>query len=329
MSVSANKEKYSQFCEKTYVPIYSLPWWMDAVCGSENWDVWLYESGGEVSAAMPYYLEDREFGLYVTKAPLTQNNGIIFRYPPGQRVVAQAKFEERVIRAAMMHVDSMGLAVYEQQYQTTFTNWLPFYWSNCTAFPRYTYVIDKEKSIEDAWKYVSPKQRSVIRKGAKAVISYADIDKATFYQLHREVFVRQGLECPFSEELWSRLYTACLDRNRCRALGAMREDGSIASVIFLVWDERRMYHLLGGGMADFRAEDTYAALVWHAIELSREMGLTYDFEGSMRERISKSFREFGGTPELYFRIRKIYSSDVARMELDKQLQVIEAIHRGI
>ncbi len=36
-----NKEKYQAFCEHTYVPIYSKPWWMDAVCGPENWDVWL------------------------------------------------------------------------------------------------------------------------------------------------------------------------------------------------------------------------------------------------------------------------------------------------
>lgn len=28
-----NKEEYQEFCETTYVPIYSKVWWMDAVCG--------------------------------------------------------------------------------------------------------------------------------------------------------------------------------------------------------------------------------------------------------------------------------------------------------
>lgn len=314
-----NKLCYASFCEKAYVPIYSQPWWMDAVCGAENWDVWLYETGGGVAAAMPYYLEQRKYGLYITKAPLTQNNGIVFRYPEGQGAVSRAKFEEKVIRAAMEFVDSLGLAVYEQQYQTTLTNWLPFSWSGCQALPRYTYAIPAGESEEDAWAGISAKQRSVVRKGAKTVAEYVDLLPQEFYKLHKGVFERQGLECPFSMEMWDRLYTACASRGKCRALGAVNGGGVVSSVIFLVWDDHRMYHLLGGGMPGMRAEDTYAALVWYAIKLSRRLGLTYDFEGSMIERISKSFREFGGKPELYFRIRKIYSPEVVCMEAEQQI----------
>ena len=62
-----NKERYEKFCESTYVPIYSKPWWMDAVCGADNWDVWLYESGGNILAAMPYYMEQRGAYRYITK----------------------------------------------------------------------------------------------------------------------------------------------------------------------------------------------------------------------------------------------------------------------
>ena len=55
----SNKEKYKEFEEKSYVPIYSQNWWMDAVCLPENWDVWLYEKEGDICAAMPYYKEQR------------------------------------------------------------------------------------------------------------------------------------------------------------------------------------------------------------------------------------------------------------------------------
>ncbi len=32
----SSKEKYEIFCTKTYVPVFSKPWWMDAVCGPDR-----------------------------------------------------------------------------------------------------------------------------------------------------------------------------------------------------------------------------------------------------------------------------------------------------
>ena len=95
-----NKREYDDFCKKVYVPIYSKPWWLDAVCGAENWDVWLYRQGDEITAAMPYYKEKRGGYTYITKALLTQNNGILFLYPEGAKKVAKQIYEEKVIDAA-------------------------------------------------------------------------------------------------------------------------------------------------------------------------------------------------------------------------------------
>lgn len=69
-------------------------------------------------------------------------------------------------------------------------------------------------------------------------------------------------------------------------------------------------------MPRFQNLDTYDALVWHGIELATERGLNYDFEGSMIKRIAKSFREYGGTPKLYFRIRKIFNPEVVLHEAE-------------
>ena len=99
-----NKEKYLQFSGEVFVPIYSKSWWMDAVCQSYNWDVWLYESGGKILAAMPYYMQTRGSYKYITKAPLTQNNGIIFRIDKGTKLETLAKFQEHVIEIGRAHV---------------------------------------------------------------------------------------------------------------------------------------------------------------------------------------------------------------------------------
>ena len=317
------KDRYEQFCERVYVPLYSKPWWMDAVCGSENWDVWLYEEGGHIAAAMPDDLEERKYGLYITKPPLTQNNGIVFDHPVGAGIVARAKFEEKVVRAAMAHVDSLGLAVYEQQFPTSYITWLPHSWCGCAALPRYTYVIKDTSDLDSVWQGMSSSYRKNVKKGRRNLASVGELDRERFWIEHAKVFERQNLPVPFSRTMWTRLFDAAYAAQSGRALCAVTGDGQVASVLFLVWDERRMYHLLGGTMPGFSGLETYNALTWTGIELAHEKGLAYDFEGSMIERIAKSFREFGGTPELYFRIRKVYSPEVVRMEAEQQVSRLE------
>ena len=131
-----NKEEYENFCSNNYVPIYSKSWWMDAVCGADNWDVWLYKKGNDILAAMPYYFEYRGKYKYITKALLTQNNGIIFKYDSNAKEVSKSKYEEKIIDAACQFIKDLKVDVYEQQFVTTFHNWLPFFWNRYNAITR-------------------------------------------------------------------------------------------------------------------------------------------------------------------------------------------------
>lgn len=322
----SRKEIYRRFCEEGYTPIYSQPWWMDAVCGPENWDVWVHEdNGGTVDAAMPCYFEERAHGRYITKAPLTQNNGIVFRHPAGAHAVTRAKFEERVAREAIAWVDSLGLAVYEQQYPTTFTNWLPFSWNGCTALPRYTYVIEDTSDLDIVWATMDSNARKKIRKGQRGQTMCEDIGPQEFWDEHEKIFAKQGLPCPFSKELWMRLHEAVIAHGQGEILCMRNEDGAATSILFVVWDGERAYQLLGGGIPEYMNCESYHALIWECVKRAAGRGLIYDFEGSMIERISKSFREFGGVPELYFRIRKVYSPDVIRAETEAAVHRLEVV----
>lgn len=319
MNQTDNKEKYKSFCEKVYVPIYSKPWWMDAVCGSDNWDVWLYQNGNEVSAAMPYYTEQRGEHHYITKALLTQNNGIIFNYPKGTKAVAKQGFEEKVIDAACEFIQSLNLDVYEQQFHYSFQNWLPFFWNRYTAVTRYTYVLENLENIEEVWGRISSKWRGIIKKGQKNAEIKRNLDAEVFYREHEKVFLKQGLSCPFSYDQWIRLYTTCKKNQSCEIFYALENGGNVASVMFLVWDEESVYQLLGGSMPLYQNLDTYDALIWEGIKFAAEKGLKYDFEGSVIKRISKSFREFGGEPKPYFRIRKVFNPEIMRAETEKAI----------
>lgn len=315
-----NKEKYQLFCVQTYVPIYSKSWWMDAVCGADNWDVWLYEKGNNILAALPYYMEERNGYKYITKAPLTQNNGIIFNYPESDmKNITRQQFEEEVIDEAYKFISGFGLDVYEQQYHYDFTYYLPFFWHQFSIITRVTYVIDDTQDTEKVWNGFSSKYRKNIKKGQKNAVINQDLDAKIFYEEHKKVFLKQNLPCPFSYELWMRVYDACIKNNAGKILYAKTTEGNIASLLFVVWDEKSMYHLIGGSMPEYQRLESYNALTWYAIQLASQMKLKYDFEGSVIKRISKSFREFGGEPKRYYRIRKIFNEDILRKECEEQI----------
>ncbi len=315
-----DKEKYLEFCKKVYVPIYSQSWWLDAVCGNDNWDVWLYYEGNELNAASPFYFEKRGSYLYITKAPLTQNNGIFIFYQEGTKELRKQAIEEKVIDKFCEFVRNYSCDVYEQQYHYSFTNWLPFYWNRYKAITRYTYVIENTKHIEEIWGGLSSKYRKNIRKGESNIAQIVELDEERFYNQHSLVFEKQNLPVPFSRKLWHVLYSSVKEKKCGKALAAIDCEGTVLSVLFLVWDEKSMYHLLGGSMPEYQHLETYNALTWAAIKLAVDMKLNYDFEGSVIKRIAKSFREFGGIPKPYFRIRKIFNPDIIMREAQEEIE---------
>lgn len=317
-----NKEKYSVFCERNYIPIYSKSWWMDAVCGEQNWDVWIYgKDTNIVEAAMPYYLEKRGKYQYITKALLTQNNGIIFKNNTDLKECSRAKYEEKVINAACEFIADLNVDVYEQQYQPNFQNWLPFFWNQYTAITRYTYVVEDTSDLETLWENISSSYRNKIRKGQRNANVKKGLDFKKFYEEHEKIFLKQNMPCPFSFEQWKQIYTAVINNSSGIILYSETSTGEICSVLFLVWDDKKVYQLLGGSMPQYQNLDTYDALIWEGIKIAHEKSLQYDFEGSVIKHISKSFREFGGTPKPYFRIRKVFNQEIMRMEFEKQIKV--------
>lgn len=315
-----NKEAYEKFCQRNNVIIYSRPWWMDAVCLPENWDVWVYWKGTQVVAAMPYYIEKRGAYMYITKAPLTQINGLQIWYPEGQRNAARQSYEEKIVEEANKFIESLHVDVYEQQFCHEFQNWLPFFWKGYSALPRYNYVIEETADINKVRDGLTKSYRNKIKNAQKRIREIAELSPEQFWHNYMRVYERQGISCSFSKELFLRVDAACRAHGCCKALGALNEENEVTSIIYLVWDEKAFYRLMGGYMVEHASDETYSALTWHAIEMAVARGLQFDFEGSVIQRINRSVREYGGEPKMYFRIRKVFNPAVIRMEAEQQIE---------
>ena len=322
--LNEKKELYLRFCESTYVPIFSQSWWMDILCGKDNWDVWLYDNGEQILAAMPYYMEQRGEYRYITKPLLTQNNGIIFKRDDTRKAVTTAELQEKIINAACEYIKSLKLDVYEQQFHRSFQNWQPFFWNRYTNIVRYTYVIENTTNLDNVFAEFSANYRKNVRKGQRLTHVVTDITPDVFFDEHEKIFLKQGLQSPINREQWGELYSACCAHQAGQIICAKDDNDNIHSVMFVIWDDEAMYPLLGGYMPEYSNSQSYPALTYYSICMAHEKGLAYDFEGSMIQRIAKSFRQFGGRPMPYYRIRKVFNPEIVRREAEDYIRALQS-----
>lgn len=314
-----NKEKYQIFCKNIYVPVFSQPWWLDAVCGENHWDVYIVERGGTYVAAMPYYLEKRNGYQLITKAKNTQNNGIIIKYPEEQKYTTRLGYEEGIINEIIDFIEALGIDKYEQQYHYSFTNWLPFFWRNYKEITRYTYVIENTQDMDQVEKNYSSNVRKNIRKSKKQVhICEADISVETFYEINQMSFMRQKKEIPYSLDFVKSIYEAGKKNQAVKIMAAEDQEGNIHSAAFLVWDEESVYYLLNGTNPEFKNSQANCFLIHESIKLASSMRKKFDFEGSVIKSIEKAFREYGGVRKPYFRIYKTFNKKLE--EIEKSLE---------
>lgn len=301
-----SKELYEKFCREAYVPLFSQPWWLDAVCGPENWDVFVVEQSGALMAALPYYLTERDGKRMITKAKNTQNNGILLNYPEGQKPPARVSFEIKVINELIDRIESLGLDKYEQQFHYSFTNWMPFFWRGYREITRYTYVIEDTSDHAAVMNNYTSNVRKNLRKAEKYCSLADSITEEEFYRVNRMSFERQNMQVPWDFDYFTRVSAACAAHQAGKMLSAVDENGNVLSVAFIVWDSQSVYYLLNG--TDYRKKDLQANdfLINESVKFAGQMGLRFDFEGSVIKQIENSFRQFGGIPKRYFRIFKEY-----------------------
>ena len=306
----AEKARYDKFCTKTYVPIFSQPWWLDAVCGPENWGVHVLEKSGNFLGAMPYYVETRNGYEIITKAHHSQNNGIIMSYLPKMKYVSMLDRQEEVINEMCDYIEKLGVDKYEQQYHYSFTNYLPFKWRGYDAMVRYTYVIedtsDMDKVVSD-FNYII---RNEIKKAEKCVVVKEGLDIETFYALNKMSYDRQNMEVPFSLNLLRRIEDVCSSRECRKILYAEDAEGNIHSVAYIVWDDESVYYLINGTDPQYKSSQANALLIRESIRVASQLGKKFDFEGSVIKSIEHAFRSFGAKQKLYFRIYKSFNQDM-------------------
>jgi len=303
-----NKGAYRKFCKKEkQIPIFSKDWWLDSVCGKDNWDVIIIEKGGNIMATMPYYLKENKLNSKIISQPiLTQTLGIYFKYPENQKYYKKLSFEKEMIEKILKELPKYDR--YSQSFNYSYTNLLPFYWRGFEINVNYTYVI-KNMSIKELEKKFETDIRRRRRKKADTagVVVYESEDIKQFYKLNEMTFIRQGRKIPYSFEFIENLYTNCKKNKACKMFFSKNKDGIVIAGNFLIYDENIVYYLMGGIDPDYKDLGGMDVVQYESIKFALNNNRGFDFEGSMIESIEKYFRSFGAIQKPYFQISKTNS----------------------
>lgn len=315
-----NKERYRLFCKQELdIPIFSKDWWMDAVCGEENWDVLLAKRNDEIIASMPYHVHKKSILKYISQPKLTQTNGIWIKYPQNQKYSSRLDYEKKVMFDIIKQIESLNIDYFNQYFHHSITNWLPFYWNGFKQTTRYTYIIDKTKDLEGLYQSFSKSVRKNIKKAQDLLkIEYSE-DIEEFYHINKMTFSRQNMPTPYSLDFIKRLDLACKSRGYRKIILAKDKDDNIHTAIYVVWDQNAMYLLMSGSNPNYRDSNAKNLLVWEALKIASELDLDFDFEGSMIESISDYNRSFGAHLKPYFSISKTNSKLLKLKETYKVL----------
>jgi hypothetical protein len=280
---------------------------MDAVCGEENWGVLFAEDKGNILASLPYYIIDTpEGGKEIRKAPLTQNNGIKYYYPKGLKYENRLSFEMKAAAKIIEQIESLDIVRYRQYFHYSITNWLPFYWEGYSQSTRYTYVIEDTSDIEGVEQGYAPKLRNQIRKAQRVLTIYDNISTDEFYVLNRQSFLRQGIDIPYSKDLFINVHDALKSRGECRMFCTVDHDDRIHSAVFLAEDVDSVYYLMSGSDPAYRDSQSLSYLLSESIRYTASVGKKFDFEGTMKKNIESFFRSFGAVQKQYFDISKAF-----------------------
>jgi hypothetical protein len=224
---------------------------------------------------------------------LTPYLGILFPKPDAKYVTAIST--NKAIAGAFAAFLKREFDFVQFRFPPEIFDMQPFIWAGFDAGVRYTYRLSLA-NLNVVFDNMDHTRRKNIRTAEKSGITICtDAPFAQVMALCEKSFQRQGLVAGFQDAAFG--FNAALETaGRCRSFLARIRDGRAVGAVWIVWDDKRAYYLIGGHDEAEGCTNAATLALWRAIEFTaRDLKLPeFDFEGSMIPAVERFFRKFGG-----------------------------------
>ena len=302
-----NKVDYINLCEsEPSIPIFMQNWWLDAVCtegGGLTWDVAISrDKNGKIVAALAYVIRKKWGFTLVTVPYLTKFTGI-WQAPLPYSTHYENNHEEhnrlKDLISQLPHFHRLTLNL-----DTNLQDWSPFYWAGFSQTTRYVQVLEGVENKETLFKNLNRGTKRSIKKAEEhfTVVEKNDFD--TFIKLNTAVFERQNMPNIIPLPIWHNLEHILSKKQQRRIYFSLDKNGIAQGVFYMIWDENTAYGLASGLTEMGRINGAMSQLTWQAISDATDMGLSFNFLGSMIPSIEAFLRGFNAVKKPYFVLTK-------------------------
>lgn len=291
-----DKDIYKAFCEreKEIIPLFHFPYWLDIVCGPDNWDVIIVKTkDGMVQGVWPYF-KTFKYGISkITQSILTPYLGPIITYPHNiKKRERKYSYETKILTKC---IEALPAAtVIKQGLHPSLLNWTPFYWKGFRQSTRYTYVLRNIKKQKQTIEGYKSSVKNQIRSAQNIYSIYEEDHVENLYALNKKSYDRNGVTILLTKEKIDLIYNTVLENEYAHIITVKdKQDRPICSCL-TVYDRLKAYNLLVGVNKDLRPKGAVQWMLAKAIEKASERVDCFDFEGSMLPEVEPVFRVFGG-----------------------------------
>ncbi len=307
-----NKAQYTQFCRDNaalenggfQVPVFGQAWFLDAVCGAENWGVCLdIAQNGQINGALPYFLKTK-WGLNIIQQPvLTGYMGLWIRYETTWHLHQKASQERAVLKNLIAQLPKT--AFFSQAYAPHFQNWLPFHWAGFDTTVRMTHILRGLENSAVLFKNFKENVRKKIKKSVPTIHVETSDDVALVYTIYAQIMETKGRKMSYALAFLSNLHAKIKENQAGQLYKAVDTEGSVHAAVYVVWDGTTAYYWLGGSAIVHRNSGALTLLLWEIMQDVAKRGIqNFDFTGSHLENLESFFAAFNAEKQTYFKVSR-------------------------
>jgi hypothetical protein len=271
--------------------IFHEPWWLDIATGG-HWNVAKVVRGNEVLGELPYYTARMGVWRISHLPPLTRTLGPVIRSSDLDSGHAQHHHRLSItsqLIEQLPHFDS-----FFQLFDPRVEDALAFALQGFAVSARYTFQIEPDRTVAQAWTRLHGKTRNVIRSAERKLTVAPIATPSEFLQFYEANLLERSRTNAYGSAVMRQLVNAFVERQAGHLLGAYGEGGRLIAAIGVVWDRHAMYYLLSSRTLGAHA-GSVSLLIWTAVQHALEQKLTFDFDGFSTPATFNFLDGFGGT----------------------------------
>lgn len=281
------------------LPVFFQEWWLDIVCGSNNYEYLITKNGENVSSVSVIFKKGKLGISYLSMPPFTPYLGVRYFYPNVLKESSRLSFEEKVIKQLVGKLNMYSIV--EFNLLPEIKNAFPFIKNGFRNHLRYTYIIRHSEGEEAYLKRMNQKLRKEIARNKIEVLTVDD--SSEFVELQRAHLDKKEISNVHQIDCVRALDGELRARGK-RKIYAARKGKLLLGAVYIVEDIKVNYCVFIAQNKQNKINGLVAKLVDVAIRETIRSGKDFDFEGSMIPGVEKFFRKFGGELTPYYVISK-------------------------